>query len=259
MIITNILKFANNYLKVFYFYLVKKCKVLYFEVPPELLLGILNYDIIYTVSLKIESAQNTDLDIELTEDLKNIDDLKEILKIGWLIQDIKKHGMKNPLQLVRRGDLYFCHPGTNRVLVSCYIVPEKNIRGIYLWYKDLDPDPLLLPYSKEIKNPFKFISLYTKSKKFKFVCKNITNDLDTSDKEIGDLAEGNAMFNMIKRCFQETTKTPNHLFLMGWDRIQWEKTKGMKLKDVIQFIDENTCIYGGIKFIKKKGTWITET
>lgn len=265
MILYNIRRFVNNFLIVFYFYLLKKCRVLYFSVPSELLLGFLKYDIIETISLKIETARTSDLDAVLSKDLHNIDELKEILKIGWLIKSISSEGIKNPIQLLKRGDLYFCHPGTNRILVSCYILPQNKINGVYLWYKDLDEDPFILSYSREIKNPLEFISLYTRGKYFRFACKTITKNLDVSDITAFDkkfvenpCRSGKAMFQMVKKCFLETIDHPEHLFIMGWDSMHWEETKNMKLKDVINFIDDTTCIYGNVLFRKLNNMWITD-
>lgn len=256
-------KLKYNLLTVFYFFLRKKCAILYFEIPPDILMGFLEYDIIKTVSIKIEEAEKVNLNQPLTMDLPNIDSLKEILKLGWLINDIRTKGVKNPVQLIKRGNLYFCHPGTSRLLVQSYILPENKIKGIYLWYKDLDPDPFILPHSKYITNPFKFISLYSKNKQLKFVCEKITNDLNVSDIEKGSCenilgwdTSDRAMFFTIKKCFQKSTTNPNHLFIMGWDTIQWEETKNMVLSDIISFPDKNTCIFGNVKFNKKNNNWV---
>ena len=178
---------------------------------------------------------------------------RKILKLGWLIQDIKSNGVKNPIQLIKSGQKYFCHPGTDRVLVTSYIYPIE-IEGFYLWYRDLDPHPFILDYKhRPINNFIEFLNLFVKNKTFKFYITTLNENLDTSDK---DSKQSNAVFDTAKRCFLKTRSKFNYYFITYFDKVQWSETASMSLGDVIYFINESECVYGNVKFLKKNNQWI---
>ena len=208
----------------------------------------MDYDVVQTVNQRIILAQSLDLD-----KLPTTDEERKILKLGWLINDIKINGVTNPIQLIKSGTKYFCHPGSDKILVTSYICP-RDIEGIYLWYKEIDNSPFLLDYQhKKITNFLQFSNLFHKSSSFKFCSTKINTELDTSDR---DIATSNAVFDTAKTCFLKTTNDFDFDFITYSDKIQWSSTKDMKLKNIIQFVTDTECLYGGVTFLKKNNYWI---
>jgi hypothetical protein len=173
--------------------------------------------------------------------------------LGWLIQDIKSNGVKNPIQLIKSGSKYFCHPGSDKILVTTYI-SSRDIEGIYLWYKEIDEHPFILDYEhKKITNFLEFNKLFHKSDSFKFYSTKMNPNLDTSDKCAN---VSNAVFDTAKHCFLKTTEKFDFDFITYSDKIQWTSTKNTTLTSVIYFINDSECVYGGVKFLKKQNYWI---
>ena len=209
----------------------------------------LDYDVVQAVNRRINSAFDLNLD-----KIPSTEEEKSILKLGWLIRDIKNNGVKNPVQLIKSGEKYFCHPGTDKILVLTYIYP-REIEGFYLWYKDIDPNPLILdvPHFK-IRNFIKFINLFNKSSTFKFYSIEMNKNLDTGDKNNPTVS--NAVFRSAKSCFLKTSDNFNYDFITYFDRVQWSSTASMKLNHVINFVNDSECIYGDVKFLKKNNCWV---
>jgi hypothetical protein len=244
----NIISAVNQFFVPLSFFLKKNCEILYFKIPADVLIAYLDYDIIKTVDQRIKLAETLDLNR-----VPNSHEEKKILKLGWLIKDIVNNGVKNPIQLIKSGEKYFCHPGSDRILVTSYIHPIE-ITGFYLWYRDLDKEPFILDYETvEIKNFLQFIKLFYKSKTLKFYSAKIHNSLDTSD---SDDLESKAVFDTAKTCFQKSKNNFNYNFITYQDKMQWIETKKLKLNDVIMFINDTECVYGGVRFLKKNNYWI---
>lgn len=250
----------RSYLAPFKFFLKKKnCRVIFFRIPSKELYPYLKFDMIQTVSDRIEEVANLDLP-KIDDTLSSIRDtdlymsIKRILKLGWLITELKTNGMKNPIQLIKSGDKYFCHPGTDRIIVATYIQPIEYVNGFYLWYPCIDPHPFVLNYEHyEVKCPFNFIRKFTQSNSFKFKEIQMTSNLDVSDKP-----NSNAAFLTAKRCFEEVSDNFNFSFLSFFDKMQWEEIEDkVYFKDIITFHSDTSCTLGGIKFNKINNIWVT--
>lgn len=250
-------KFLNNS---------KETKIIYFELDSKILFAHLKYDIFSTVSNLIESAKNHNLkevDLKIKQYLnddwpENIHNLKLLLKLIWLIKNLRNTEVKNPFQLLFCGDGYFCHPGTTRLLVSCYLLPTKKIKGFYLWNKNLDKNPFILNYyHKEIKNSFYFLKIFSFLAPFKIKYLKLSEKTDCSDSD--DLENSNRMFQMAQKCFLEYNDTFEIDFLTFHQSIHWEKIKkGIYLNDNITFHSEDFCTLAGINFKKINNFWIKQ-
>lgn len=235
----------SNYFKIKKFLKEKQdCKIYFFKVPSSIIFAFLDYDIVQTVSNRIETLKN------YTE--YSPEEIKKAIKLAWLIKETKNKNFKNPFQLLKKGKKYFCHPGTDRILISTYIRPKQFVKGFYIWYPNLDKNPFIFDYEfTEIKSTLNFFMNFTYSSSFEFRSTKINFNLDISDKKINS----NAIFNTSKNCFIETDKNFNCLFLTYRDKMQYDKIKNMQIKDAIYFVSENLCNYGGVFFEKKKHLW----
>lgn len=253
--------FYQNVLAVKSFYQTKgNCKVIFFNVPSEVLFAYLDYDVIKEVSNRIDQAKELDLETIDRTLYKQTDTLeflriRKILKLAWLIVHLKNNKVKNPVQLLKSGDKYFCHPGTDRVLISTYLRPTNTVKGIYLWHPELDPTPFILDYEhKEITNYIKFLTLFSYNKTFKIKSGIMSDDLDVADKD--DVSISNAMFSTAKATFERTSKTFRVPFLTFHDNSQWNDVEKLKFKDLINFKSDNECVFGNLTFVKINGVWI---
>lgn len=221
-----------NYFETIKFFIFKKnVKVVYFSVPSEVLYAYLKYDIIKTVSHKINNNN------------------RHTAKLGWLINTLRTEPLINPVQLLPSGTRYFCHPGTDRVLVTCYILPKETISGFYIWYPDIDSHPFILDYEYEvINNPFKFLS------KFKF------NPFFHIKAETLKLSQPEKYTKGIfKTAVKHLTKRTNEdvYFLTFMDEEHWTKIS-LNVEDVLTFDTLNHCIFGGVGFTNINDTWIVD-
>jgi hypothetical protein len=172
-----------------------------------------------------------------------------------LIKNLKKTKIKNPFQLLCCGDHYMLHPGTTRLLVSCYILPTKKIKGIYIWDEKMDKYPFILNYKhKEIKNPLKFLLKFSFLAPFKIKHILLNEKTDCSDKL--DRETSDRMFQMAQKCFLSYNKNFETPFLTFHQSIHWEKIKKeFFFQDHIKF-ENDYCIIEGIKFKKTKNYWM---
>jgi hypothetical protein len=249
---------SNAYQLLKFFVTKKRGKVIYFRVPTSVLLSYLDYNIINTVSNRIEFASTLDLnnipkqfDEDMYLDSYGTNQVKHLIKLGWLISELKTNKINNPMQLLKSQYKYFCHPGTDRLIVATYIHPVEYIEGFYIWYSDIDKDPFILDYDyHEITNPVSFAKLFKYSKSFKFRSVMLTDTLDVSD------GNGCAILNTAKTCFAKTTKDFEYLFLTYSDKMQLDNMNKLTLADVISFPDQDTCIFSNVTFKKINGRWI---
>jgi hypothetical protein len=241
-----------------FFTLKKHYKLVYFRVPTSVLFSFLDYSIVNTVSDRIEFASTLDLDNtsgqfddDMYLDIYGTNQVKHLIKLGWLINELKSNTINNPFQLLRCKDKYFCHPGTDRIMVATYINPIEYIEGFYIWYPYIDPDPFILDYEHyEIKSLFSFIKKFKFSKSFTFRSATLTDNLDVSD------GSGCTVMNVAQRCFKKTTKNYKCMFLTYNDKMQLENMHKLTLKDVISFSDDTTCLFSGVTFKRINGKWI---
>jgi hypothetical protein len=236
----------------------ENCKVIFFEVPSSILFSYLDYDIVKIVSHRIDQAAKLNLDtvdseLQKAEPLEFLR-IRKIIKLAWLSVHLQNNKSKNPLHLIKSGNKYFCHPGTDRVIVLTYLRPTETVKGFYLWYPEIDLHPFVLDYKfKEIKNYFAFLLMFSYGNTFKLRTVQMSDDLDVDDKEHMD---SNAMFLTAKNCFLKTIKKFNVPFISFHDNSQWIEIEKYKFKDLIKFEDENNCVFGGLHFVRSKGSWI---
>lgn len=253
----------TNSLFVIYFLARRKSKIIKFEIPSEVLMDKSAIDIPELINYYITLAEYTKLDyyddVILSESTdifwtkwatRYSTELRTILKLGWLTNEIRTKGIDNSLQLLQSDNgKYICHPGNSRLLVVTYICPQPIVTGFYVWDPDLDPDPFILNYPhRELKNLREITQLYkTKSNRFKIIFSKLAekdNNPSCTNLAVNELLKFNDTFSLD--------------FLTMFDNSHWENNIKGKLffKDVISF-DGNNCIFGGIKFVKCNNKWIT--
>lgn len=241
--VLNILQqFKQNYLVVNNFLKNKtNCKVIFFSIPTEEFFAFQTYDVFQTVSNRIEQFQVADTEAK-----------RKTLKLAWLTTLEK---FNYPIQLIKSDEGYFCHPGTDRILVMTYLKPTKYIKGIYLWYPDLDPTPIFLNYKfKELTNVFQVLSKFKPSETLRFKAVQMNKTLDVSDK---DPKVSNAMFATAKKYFNKVDPKFNNMFMSWHDNMQWKELSKINTDDLIKF-DGNKCMFGSARLYKNNGKWIKE-
>jgi hypothetical protein len=257
---TNFYIFLKNCLTVINWFIFKSfnTKVVFFSVPSSVILTHSDYSIPETVDNRLKQLESTNYSTLSTEQIfedSNNDNLKKLLKISWLIESLRKDGNINPVQLLMSADnKYFCHPGTDRLLVMSYIDPVETISGFYIWYQDLDPKPFILDYQHQIvNNPFTFISKFKFNKHLYFKQVKMEKDLDVSDK-----VNSNAMFHTAKLCFDKVGKDYSVNFLSYYDSTQWSELKNNFDINKYIAVSKNKIELSNIKFKKVKGKWLPD-
>jgi hypothetical protein len=197
---------------------------------------------------------------------------KRLIKLAWLIQELKNKPQNNPLQLLKYGTKYQCHPGTDRAVVLCYILEKPTVTGFYLWYPEIDQTPIVLDYDYTIiSNPFTLLSKFKIDNLFLFLSINLDNNLeilDISDSvKNNDMdikinithirASKNAIFRIAKKCFTQTVSKFNVRFLTYADKSHRAGIlDSIHLDDILIFTNENTCYLAGIRFDRVNNLWI---
>lgn len=236
----NIIKrYLENYLTIRKFFKTKKeCKVIFFSIPTEEFFAFQTYDVFETVNKKVHLYVNgTDFE------------KRKSLKLAWLTTLEK---FDQPIQLIKSDEGYFCHPGTDRILIMTYLKPVKEITGIYLWYPDIDPDPIILNYPYKELTPLQLLFKFKPSETLKIKCVQMNDDLDTSD---GDPKTSNASFATAKAYFKKATTNFDKLFLSWHDTMQWDEMKKINQNQLIVFNDDH-CKFGSVKLKLVNNIWI---
>ncbi len=252
--------FLKNCFTVISWFLFKKrnTSVIFFEIPSSLLLSYLDCDVKNTVSNRINDIKNLDLsniDKDKIFNDPDFESLKKLLKISWLISSLREKGNVNPVQFLQsENGKYFCHPGTDRVLVLTYIDPVETVTGFYIWYRDLDPTPFFLDFDhKIINNPFSFLTKFQFNGTLSFKKVIMNKSLDVSDK-----INSNAMFSTSKNCFEKIQKDYCIEFLSYYDSAQWKELDMNFDVDNYIKISKNEIILADIKFKKLNNVWIPQ-
>jgi hypothetical protein len=260
-------RILSNFKQIKQFYKNKKnTKVIYFEVPTDVIYGHIKYDMFKTVSNLIENAKKYDLN-EVDGNIKkyfNDDwpddkrDLKILLKLLWLIKDLKKNQIKTPFQLLFFGNHYMFHPGTTRILVASYLLPQKCIKGFYIWNQNIDNNPFILDYyHEEIKNPLKFLLLFSFFIPFRLKYLRLTEKINCNDSI--DFQNNNRMFQMAQNGFLQHKTKFEVDFLTFHQSTHWNKIKkGFYFRDNLKFHDEENCTLVGLKFKKINDNWVLQ-
>jgi hypothetical protein len=251
---------SNNIIHTVKFFKKKQCKVIFFKVPSSVMYSYIDYDMISYVSNEIDKAQS------LIEELENTDQstndpllhnhpLRILIKLSYLINELRHKEMYNPVQLIKSGETkYLCHPGICRITVATYIEPTEFISGFYLWYPAVDDNPFILDYEYwEVTNPFAFLFNFKFNKSLHIEHRRITNNLDVSTDDT--TLSG---FFTAKRCFDKTIDVYDYQFLTFHDAVHWDAiiNSGISLKDIITFKNATACDLSGIKFKKINNIWI---
>lgn len=233
-------QYKQNYLVIRDFLKSKtKCKVIFFSIPTEDFFAFQTYDVFETVNKRVTEYSNG----------KNI---RKALKLAWLTTLNK---FDYPVQLIKSDEGYFCHPGTDRILVMTYLNPTKFVTGLYLWYPELDPQPVIFNYDyKELKTPLQILRKFKPSETLKFKSVQMNKDLDVSDK---DPNISNATFFTAKKYFGKVDKSFDSLFMSWHDNMQWQHIKKYNDNDLIRF-DDRGCKFGSTRLKLINGVWIKE-
>jgi hypothetical protein len=260
--LTFIKRRVSSFFSVIYFLARGRSKIIEFDIPSAVLMENSAIDISEIVSYYITLAEHTDLSQydELIMSGENdlfwtmsptrySTELRTILKLGWIINEIRTNGVNNSLQILQSSNgKYICHPGTSRLLVVTYICPQPTVKGFYIWNKELDPNPFILSYPhKELKNPIKILSLYKKkSNQFKIRFFKIT------EKDKAQSYTKLAVTELLK-----FNKTFSLDFITMFDNGHWDNDIKGKLtfSQIISF-DQGKCTFGGIPFVKHNNKWI---
>lgn len=216
-----------------FFILKKDCKVVYFKLPSSILTAYLEHNVIERVSDIIEAND------------------KRTTKLAWLIDNLKQREFDNPVQLLQSGNKYFCHPGSDRTLVNCYILGKPYTTGFYLWYPRNDPNPFILDYEYSIvSNPFRFLKKFKLGRRLLIRTTRLTDSLYTGDSAVN--YDNNTTFKTAKEHFAKTLDRFDLQFLTFHDSSHWESIT----EELVVFENENTCWLAGIRFNKINGLWI---
>ncbi len=228
----------------------------------------MEFDIIETVSELISNIEQYNI-LELDEKLKNTDikewsddaeKLRLLIKLGYLINEIRNEGTLSLYQLIKGKNKYFVHPGTTRILISTYLLPEKTIKGFYLWNEQFDDRPFIIDYHhKEIKNWFDLLTLssFKYPSRFKYIM--LTEKTDCNDVDSLSI-KSNRPFLFAQKQFSSILNQYEIPFLTFHNSTHWKNiNKKILFSDVIKFINDKECVLSGIKFKKyDNGLWIKE-
>jgi len=247
-----------------WFFLIKKSKIILFEVSPAELFAHLEVDPVQSVSDAINIASTYDLNLidrlAATDSFWNNEDwpeeyeeLKYVLKLGWLITDIKQNGLKNPIQLLQSSNQkYIVHPGTARILVLSYLLPLEKIKVVYVWDNALDQNPFFSnnPYTI-IDNTWSFLKLFNKSINFRIKAANLNDSTKCID------GHKYFYFKLAVDSLKNTHTRFNLNFITFIDHNHWISNIKHRVyfKDIINF-EKDQCMLSGIKFTKIKDKWI---
>lgn len=233
-------------------------KLLYCEVPTELLLSRLDKNVFAEASDAIEAGYQYDI-TEVDKKLKNVHlcavdqtgNLRTLLKMGYLTDELKSNGQKNPIQLILSSQpgFYKVHPGTVRIIVSSYILEYKTTKLIYCWNKDLEPDTFLLDYLVSvIDSPEEFFKLHPMSTEVR--CKKLTNTTKYVDPN-----RFVNFYGLQLESLKTRYKDFNFNFLTTFDSWKPSLESRVAFKDIVQY-ENDKCLLAGIEFKKVKDMWV---
>jgi uncharacterized protein YebE (UPF0316 family) len=265
LLILKINVFYKNIISIRKFFKNKgKSKLIYFEIPNEIAFSYIDFDVIKSVSILISNLENKDLieldkfvlDTDIDQWNDDLQDLKLFLKLSWLIEDIRNNGLTSLFQLLQTNNSYSFHPGTTRFLVSTYLVPQKELKGLYVWDKRIDANPFILDYKcKEINGVIELLSLFKITKLPRFMYLNLTDKTDCGD-ILSSNSPTNRPFLFAQEKFLTILDKFEIPFLTFHDSMHWKKiNKKLLPSECIKFNNQE-CEIKGIKFKKINDIWI---
>ena len=175
--------------------------------------------------------------------IDNWQDVRQALKFGYLIDNIKKQGQHTPMQLLSSStpNKYAVHPGAARLSVLIAALEVEYCELIYCWNEKIDPHPFVFNYEfEEILSADSFLNLYNDNSLV------FREDLNNKNQHRGYCR---LQHNVL------STDIP-YDFLTTFD--QWDKTVEwhVRFKDVYKFYSNTSCTVAGVDFIKINDNWI---
>jgi hypothetical protein len=239
-------------------------QILYFQIPVRELFSYVDLDIFHDVHNYIQAAEHIDLiklDDQLDQGLqlkdivsdKNYQEIRALMKLGYLIKDINQNGQLNPIQLILSSSpgKYLIHPGSVRFLVLAYILETPNlIDVIYCWDNTLDPTPIAFDYDfKKITNTNDFLSLFKQIKDNIVFRQTIT--------QTSKLTKYSRLQSILLR--KRLDQQPfSYDFLTLHDAWEISIEHLVRFKDIIQFESTEICLVSGVRFRKVNRFWTKE-
>jgi hypothetical protein len=257
---TRINDWIHNRITLNSFFRASKSKIIHCKVPSvDLIQYIIDLQNPFKqVNDLIELAANLDLDYvdsqltkgkQLAYDTEWIDnwqDVRQSLKFGYLIQELKRNGQRNPMQLLASStkNKYAVHPGSVRLAVLIASLEVEYCELIYCWDQNIDPTPFIFNYdTTEITNARQFFRLFRDN----FV---IYREILFSNKNTENKGGATKLQKQVL-----TNCSSAYDFLTTFD--SWDKKveKRILFKDVYEFHSDISCTIGGVNFIKNK-VWV---
>lgn len=206
----------------------------------------INLDLEY-IDTKLEQGYQLAHDTEWIEDWNKV---RQTLKFGYLLKNIKEKGQLSPMQLIlgSQENKYAIHPGSVRVPIVMTALELETCDLIYCWDKNLDNHPFILDYDfVEITNTKDFLSLYQKDL---MVYREILRT-DKLQPQVG------ATELQTKLLVERKFKDHKYDFLTTFDQFELKVEKRVKFSEVFKFHSDTECTIAGINFIKE-GMWIRQ-
>ncbi len=107
----------------------------------------------------------------------------QLIKILWLIEDLRKVGQEAPMQLIKSiGAQYRCHPGSDKRYAMTLLEIFDSVRCFYIHYPELDPNPWHNTYPhKKIETVEEFIDMFPMANHSTFGFQHDTVELNGID------------------------------------------------------------------------------
>lgn len=194
-------------------------------------------------------------------------ELYRILKYQWLYNSIKEDCQHAPVQLIKtKYDKYRFHPGSDKTISLYLLGRNENIKTncFYIWYKDLDPDPIHLNFDYEIvKTPQDFADMFVKFNDPRF---RIIEDIASVSKDSIKTSEPH--FNVFCEYVQNVLNKSSHKCkefnnrrhisyndTVHHDGISLNMQEVFEFKHKVENGKETFTFPNGLKFVKVKPTW----
>lgn len=202
-----------------------------------------NLDLDY-VDLQLKKGKQLAYD---TEWIDNWQDIRQALKFGYLIQELKSNGQRTPMQLLASStrNKYAVHPGTTRLAVLIALLEVEYCELIYCWDQNIDPNPFIFDYDTTvITTASQFRELYKDDNSLIFRETLFGN---------GSPKDERGATRLQKQVLTDCSSAYD--FLTTFD--PWDKKveKRILFKDVYKFHSSRSCTVGGVNFIKNK-VWV---
>ena len=193
--------------------------------------------------------------------------LYRILKYQWLYESVKDDCQHAPVQMIKdRKTLYRFHPGSDKT-TSLYLLGRTHgvtTNAFYIWYKDLDPNPIHLNFDYEVvKTPQDFADMFVKFDDRRF---RIIEDVVSVDHRNEHNTEPH--FNVFCQYVQNVLNKSNHVCKEFNNRrhISYNDTVhhdgiSVNIDQVFDFVHsvenekETFTFPNGLKFVKVEPQW----